>query len=630
MANYINIGSTCAPFSEGSASYELATNGAVYYIVNGGAGPTASSTLLRHTPSVGYSTSGGSNLVVYSDFQHKIWWNANVVISDTGRSQWRVITPGTSTNDGILSSGGTATTYNRTDHGSKVVSASSWTTLTGAVGANTSLSGVTFSADSGVSTPAQVTTLTVVNSLTTTATYITTTTSNVFTNMLGAPASASAVSYTSSGGNLISSDFYYLQQVANTRVYLRYASSALTTTDTSTVASLALGEYRFKLFIKGVTGRLHVALYPDSATPAVDLTSLGASVTFDGTNWRVTFSGQSYTFQASNLPPSPATSTVTAFPSAITMLKFGTTSSYLRWDGTQGNASTATKFTIADYWGSNMSTSNIVQQMQFYFGDMTPNANAPVGQASSLDIYKWYVLTSPSALTPNWGFISNVVAPPTGNVFITNANSLSGTNSLNYLYNTTSNANSEGWVLVSRAGSGLTETTNLALVYSNVVGGTFTPMCYANVASPGTSGSAVSWPLYNSTFAGLPDSAFCWRCVKCTASAGQVCAASPPRSITSLNIDGSSVNDVCTVSVSAAQIRGDILDTDTISVSIPNISGGETPVTGTISTLKTGITFNLINNSGLRTVSGTVTITVSRSTIYTYTASFNYQQSFNT
>jgi hypothetical protein len=526
MANYINIGSTCAPFSESGASYEIATNSKLFYITNG-TSPT--SPVLRHTPAVGYSTSQSSNLVVYSDFQYKIWWNSNVVTSGTSRSLWRVISPGTSTNDGILTGGGVADSYTTGGiHGLKVVSASSWTSLTGAVADSASLSYVSFSADSVVSPPpARETNLTIVTTTPSSASYITTAVAagaNVFTNMIGSPL---GLSYTSG----VTNNYFYLKEGTTTN-YLRYAASTLSRQDVNGLVNLTDTEYRFRLYINtGTPGRIFVALYSGD-TGTIDLSTL-ALVSFSGSSWRVVHNSISYSFIASNIPPVGVTASGTqTIPADVTLLKLaGSTSSYLRWDGFPGNVSQGSgsgKFTVEDYWVSGMSTSNIVQQVQFYFGDMT-SANASPGVPGNVDIYKWYVLTSPSNLSPSPTSVSNVVAAPTGNVFVTNATTLSGADSLNYNY--VGNSANEGWVLLAQNSSATNASTRVALVYANVVTGTagFTPMCYANVV-PSTSPAQIKFARLPAsttwgTLAGIQH-AFSWNCVKCTPNAGATCAAS--------------------------------------------------------------------------------------------------------
>jgi hypothetical protein len=342
--------------------------------------------------------------------------------------------------------------------------------------------------------------------------------------MIGSP---SGLSYTSG----VTNNYFYLREVATTN-YLRYAASTLSRQDVNGLVNLTDTEYRFRLYINtGTPGRIFVALYAGD-TGTIDLSTL-ALVSFSGSSWSVVHNSISYSFIASNIPPVGLTASGTqTIPADVTLLKLaGSTSSYLRWDGSPGNVSQGSgsgKFTVEDYWASGMSTSNIVQQVQFYFGDMT-SANASPGVPGNVDIYKWYVLTSPTNLSPSQTSVSNVVAAPNGNVFVTNAITLSGADSLNYNY--VGNSANEGWVLLAQNSIATNASTRVALVYANVVTGTagFTPMCYANVV-PSTSPAQIKFARLPAsttwgTLAGIQH-AFSWNCVKCTPNAGATCAAS--------------------------------------------------------------------------------------------------------
>jgi hypothetical protein len=498
MASYINLGATCSDFNQVTPDV-LPYGQNIFYILGS---TTQTATPLKYTEPMNrdvITQPVKSNVVVYSDYQFKLWWDPAVVRSNVNVTNWRVLTKATSTSDNI------PTDYTYVAGNSNVITtASPWPSSYSTF--NSSYAHiVTFP---GAGNNAYLVGLS--------HTAVADQTSNVFTNLLGGPGNFSyntSSPYTSTATNA----YYLRENVNNSKWYVKYENNSLSDFNYDAAPVTNFTPLQFRVFIKRDTGRLSVGLSTNSSF--VDL-SASCTVTFDGTNWgvRLVNSNRQYIFETS--APS-LTAAEQGFPTSVTMLKLVNSNNYLYWNGTFGVSGTPANFSVKDYWASGLSTSNVVQGMQFYFVDKQAT-NAPTNSTGMVDWYRWAVHNSwdRSLMTSDSTKKANVVAVTGGAVHVTNGPTVT---TASPVYTP---VDSEGWVLQSSSSS-TTSSSAYALVYAKIsaTDNLQKPVCYANVNSNNDVVFVAAPTTADWTTTSIPTHAYSWNCFKCTPSAAnQTCA----------------------------------------------------------------------------------------------------------
>ncbi len=513
MANYINIGSTCANFDYESGLKPTASLTGLY-LINGSSGmplkdtpaPTVSQTsgFLAVT-----SYTGGSNAFNIADTEFKVWFNEGLSRFASGRQDWRYLTDPTAS----------APVYNDTAETSSlryqtVVTAggSVWPTQ------STIDSGSSFEAGIQVTHPA-------VGG----SNYYLVNSSNVFmytyanTNIVTLP---SPISYTTpAASTTISMDStqFYLYNKSNDIRYITYSGTAFGISDTNTVTAVQPTAFYMTRVRSG--SRIFMALAtgtPGSGT-VVSPTSDGVAVL---SNFEVQITsattGVAGTYRITTVNPSLGESPAGFPDTTSTLLKHVATGRYLYWTGTGINNSITvpTVFDLRDFWSSGLNANQIIQGMQFKFQDMTGTSNAAAaGSGTLLDWYHWKVVndvTKSPSVTNNTSnvavtrFGSNawVLGSPTGQFF---GNQSTSTD--------VHPSKFEGWSIYGTSGA-----SSNALVYVRVpqAGGLPTPVGYLTV-SGGNLSFVQSSTLPNLTIGGNQN-ANSWVCYKCTTASGQYCS----------------------------------------------------------------------------------------------------------
>jgi hypothetical protein len=422
MAQYINIGSTCAVFDQDSTNIPGNSVLSGVYILD------TSNSILKNTPvptGSGYSTlSASSNSVNYSDLQFKVWFSQDLVRSAYDRQTWRYLSP------------------------QSISSVPTYSTSAPVVNQTVALS-------SGGSWPANANSpISILHpAVSTYSDRIVTESNSDFTaainNIVSYP-TISTVTYDNTRA-------MYLFKKTDTTSYLKLTGSVLSIAVTSNPAEIgpATPFYFHRVLTPGVGARLVLSSTSGSVTEVtnsrVELNTGTYEIVIQGSG----VSGVDTTYTIT--PTQPNFGPVEAgFPSDATIIKSASTGKYMFWNG----GSTISSLSVRDYWTSGISADGIRKGMQFWFRDQTYLRDYS-GSTPMVDWYKWGVVNDITNAPSTAGNTSNVTINSAGTTL-----AIDGTNP----------ANTEGWVFSNTV-------SPYYLMYVKASGGQMSNVGYLSVST---------------------------------------------------------------------------------------------------------------------------------------------------
>lgn len=378
--NYINLGLACLAFSGESTPSTIST----VYIRN------ATGTPLNPSGTVIASgfplLTGTSNTFNYSSIAFNVYFDENLVRFASDRQNWRYI-------------GTSAPTYSETSGvQNQTITTASWNPLTYPLS-------VTHPAPSGTSYSI------VQGTDSTLETWLKSSYVSLPSGLPGAPV-----------GGVTTSTAIYLYQTASTGTYLALNGATLSTVTPSVASGVAATPFYFSYSVQtGVKITLVISDTNGGSGSPVNGIIYKANGTVD-----VTISGTTMNYSITCTQPVLGENP-TGFPStSSTLLKHVNSGKYVYWNGvsTSGTISSGTSYTSAaapslslvDYWQSGITSSQIMQGLQFKFWDLTGTTTAAT--ATDATMKDWY----------GWLVVKDVTKAPafnnTTNVAITNSNVL--------------------------------------------------------------------------------------------------------------------------------------------------------------------------------------------------------------
>ena len=390
--NYINLGSTCAAFTQ-----ETGSRGSDYtniYITN------ASNAPLKNDFTTGFAT-GSSNVFRYADHALDVWFSDSLIRSASGRSDWRLLSDHTAAT--TPSYPGSSVDSTRTVDVSTSDAWSGLTSITSATAFN-----VRYPAG-GSGAAAKI----VASDNAALTTWV--------TNYVTFPAAVPNAS----------TDFYLVKTASGITNYLIYNGSTYTKATQGIFNTDGLAT-AFRLNRSAPTGtnpNIIVKIYVSTNANTTELTNIRYNA--DGT---VTVTGAASaddTYTITTTRPSLGNENPAGFPTTVTLLKHPLTNKFLYWDGVETNGAAGIgRFSLVDYWKSGLSATDVQKGLQYRFWDMTATTDT-----ATTDFYRWLVTKNVgSAVTVN--NVANVAVTTGGTFYV-------GSPSGNLP------TNQEGWVLQS-------------------------------------------------------------------------------------------------------------------------------------------------------------------------------------
>lgn len=361
---YVNIGSSC----EGYSPIPVPANIRDFYLSSSGA-------LLNNSRSAGnyYRTTALNSQITVSASSYYFDAFSNVnFLTTTGDFNKRFLEP---------ASGATRTTdYTSGDTTYEVATSTSWTSSA----VDVTYNGVTYTRGTSITTALLdallIKNVQVINNF------------NTFT--FAAPVDVT----TGAAG----SKLYYLRKIGNqgatysgsgppgSIIYARWNGTTLNETDVGdpgTNVSMVTGaatqsQHQFQVRILGTTTRTVTLCDSSSSSPAA---VTGLNLVYDSVNSTFYVRSASATYLLDSSTPQDDT-----YPVNNTLIKYvPTTGQYLMWNGTFNISSTL--FTVADYWGSGLTSAQLGARTIFKWYDITPfvNNTALGVSPTTVDLYIW-------------------------------------------------------------------------------------------------------------------------------------------------------------------------------------------------------------------------------------------------
>ncbi len=428
MANYINIGSSCATFS-----YETQPTGyTTIYVRNGNGVPLNPSGTVNSA--TGYPLlTGTSNTFNYSSIAFNVYFNESLMRFSTGRENWRYL-------------GTTAPTWSEsgTVPGQTVTTASSWPA------SQTGISlAVTHPASGGTS-------YTIVTG---TDSALETWLKGTYVALPSIPAAADTVT---------TSLPLYLYEETDTTTYVLNTAGALSTVKPSTAGGVQASAFYFSYRVSTGT----------SITLGLSTTSGGSGSFAAGIIYllngkvEVTIAGVKRTFLITATQPSIGENPAGFPASSSTLLKHVNSGKYVYWNGitTSGAILPTTVYTntslpslsLIDYWRSGITSGNIMKGLQFKFWDLT-GVSSSSGTTTIGDWYGWLVVKNAS-LAPSFTNTTNIAVTNDNTLYIGTGIAANAKGYGPVQASSTANPSSyEGWIFQTAPAS---PTNNIQIIYS--------------------------------------------------------------------------------------------------------------------------------------------------------------------